>query len=89
MADLVERVAQALRNSQELIIHPNENAHPYWKKRAKIVIDIALEEAAQLHQQINPASDQERLDGDPGAGAMGAVIEYRDAIRALKGNPKK
>jgi hypothetical protein len=43
----------------------------------------ALEEAAYLHESVNPASDAERHHNDPGAGAMGAVIEYRDAIRAL------
>jgi hypothetical protein len=40
------------------------------------------EACAGLHEQINPASDEERLGGVPGCGAMGAVIEYRDAIRA-------
>lgn len=44
----------------------------------------ALEEAAQFHESVNPASDAERLAGAPGAGAMGAVIEYRDGIRGLK-----
>lgn len=39
------------------------------------------ENAAGLHESVNPASDQERHDGSPGAGAMGAVIEYRDRIR--------
>lgn len=38
--------------------------------------------AAALHESVNTASDQERHNGDPGAGAMGAVIEYRDLIRA-------
>jgi len=47
----------------------------------------ALEKAAMLHQDINPASDEERRNGDPGAGAMGAVIEYRDKIRKLKVTP--
>lgn len=42
----------------------------------------AREWSAALHEQVNPASDQERHNGDPGAGAMGAVIEYRDAIRS-------
>ena len=42
----------------------------------------ATERAASIHEQINPASDQERNDKSPGAGAMGAVVEYRDAIRA-------
>lgn len=46
--------------------------------------DAALEEAARLHENINAACDHERQHGAPGAGAMGAVIEYRDAIRALK-----
>lgn len=43
----------------------------------------ALEEAAALFESIGPASDDERLHGNPGAGAMGAVLEYRNAIRAL------
>jgi hypothetical protein len=42
---------------------------------------LATERAGRLHEQINPASDDERLANVPGAGAMGAVIEYRDAIR--------
>lgn len=41
----------------------------------------ATTRAGDLHESINPASDMERLCGDPGAGAMGAVIEYRDTIR--------
>ena len=41
----------------------------------------ATERAASLHENINPASDAERGSRTPGAGAMGAVIEYRDAIR--------
>lgn len=44
----------------------------------------ALDDAAALHESVNPASDDERGHGVPGAGAMGAVIEYRDKIRALK-----
>jgi hypothetical protein len=39
------------------------------------------ERCAQLHEQVNPASDDERLHHVPGAGAMGAVIQYRDLIR--------
>lgn len=42
---------------------------------------LATERAGNLHEQINPASDEERINGSPGAGAMGTVIEYRDAIR--------
>lgn len=41
------------------------------------------ERCASLHESIDTASDDERFHGHPGAGAMGAVIEYRDAIRAL------
>lgn len=44
----------------------------------------ALSDAADLFESINPASDAERLRGDPGAGAMGAVIEYRNKIRELR-----
>jgi hypothetical protein len=45
--------------------------------------DAATERAGNLHESINPASDEERLNKAPGAGAMGAVIEYRDTIRKL------
>ena len=41
----------------------------------------ATERAAMLHESVNPASDMERIDHVPGAGAMGAVIQYRDLIR--------
>ena len=44
-------------------------------------IRVGLLMAAELFEQVNPASDVERINGDPGAGAMGAVIEYRDLIR--------
>lgn len=43
---------------------------------------IATERAADLHEQVDPASNAERLENLPGAGAMGAVIEYRDKIRS-------
>ncbi len=42
----------------------------------------ATERAASLHESVDPASSEERLAKVPGAGAMGAVIEYRDLIRA-------
>lgn len=41
----------------------------------------ATERAADLCEQVDSASDAERLENIPGAGAMGAVIEYRDKIR--------
>lgn len=47
-------------------------------------IEAERERCARLHESINPASDAERLNGDPGAGAMGAVIEYRDKIMAQR-----
>ena len=40
------------------------------------------ERCAMLHESVNPASDDERLHRVPGAGAMGAVLEYRDLIRS-------
>lgn len=40
------------------------------------------EECSRLYEEINPASDDERFHHVPGAGAMGAVLQYRDAIRA-------
>ncbi len=40
-----------------------------------------MEYAANLYEQVNPASDDERINNVPGAGAMGAVIEFRDLIR--------
>lgn len=42
------------------------------------------ERCAMLHESVNPASDDERLHHDPGAGAMGAVLEYRDLIRSTE-----
>lgn len=41
----------------------------------------ATTRAGDLHEQVDSASDAERLENIPGAGAMGAVIEYRDKIR--------
>ena len=35
----------------------------------------ATQRAADLHEQVDSASDAERLDNIPGAGAMGAIIE--------------
>lgn len=45
--------------------------------------NLATRRAGDLHEQVNPASDDERLNKVPGAGAMGAVIEYRDTIRKV------
>lgn len=43
----------------------------------------AVERAADLHPNVDNASDTERLAGIPGADAMGSVIDYRDQIRKL------
>lgn len=46
--------------------------------------NAALEEAAMLHEQIpNHCSHEINC---PGCGAIGAIVRYRDAIRALKGS---
>lgn len=56
----------------------------YWDGTNNVHVPLDMRErAAALHESINPASDAERESGTPGAGAMGAVIEYRDAIRKL------
>ena len=45
--------------------------------------NAALDEAAMLHEQIpNHCSHEINC---PGCGAIGAIVRYRDAIRALKG----
>jgi hypothetical protein len=46
--------------------------------------NAAIARAAAEHENIDPASGSERVRGAPGADAMGAVIEYRDAIRSLQ-----
>lgn len=51
----------------------------------QLIADVREDErehCAMLHESVNPASDIERHHGDPGAGAMAAVIEYRDLIRS-------
>lgn len=54
-------------------------------KNVSADLAVIREAACGLHESIDPASDMERLRGDPGAGAMGAVIEYRDKLRRLLG----
>lgn len=54
---------------------------PCWLATVEAVVQYC----AYLHESVNPASDAERLDKSPGAGAMGAVIEYRELIRARFG----
>jgi len=42
--------------------------------------DEALEEAARMHGNVDPACDHNAH----GCGAMHAIVQYRDKIRALK-----
>lgn len=42
--------------------------------------------AASLYESVRPSSDEEREHGVAGAGAMGAVIEFRDLIRREAAN---
>lgn len=55
------------------------------EEELRAVRDQALEDAASMYESVNPASDCERATHTPGADAMGAVIEFRDKIRMLKG----
>lgn len=55
--------------------------HVFGKRGEPAAVLAEREACAQLHESINPACDHERPHV-PGAGAMGAVIAYRDAIRA-------
>mgnify|MGYP001567931827 CR=1 FL=1 len=60
-----------------------------WLHRKLTERDAAtVERCARLHESVNPASDEERLYNFRGAGAMGAVIEYRNGIRALSSDPR-
>lgn len=75
------RATPDFANTKRWAAHPEHVDGSLW---AAFVagFNAANEHAGALHEVIDPASDTERLRGDPGAGAMGAVIEYRDAIRA-------
>ena len=84
--DAFHECLKALKQKSEELTE-SKDLSLYWIGRAEYAERKArreaFEEAAQLHESVNPADDLERLHGDPGAGAMGAVIEYRDKIRAL------
>jgi hypothetical protein len=63
--------------------------NPEWVKDREIIIQAlreygaqCLERAADWHNDINPASDKERLDNIPGCGAFAAILDYRDCLRA-------
>jgi hypothetical protein len=68
------------RNTKKWAMHPEHVEGSLWAV-FEAGFKAATERAANLHEQVDSASDAERLDHLPGAGAMGAVIEYRDKIR--------
>ena len=68
------------RNSKKWATHPEHVEGSLWAV-FEAGFRAATERAASLHEQVDSASDAERLRGIPGAGAMGSVIEYRDRIR--------
>ena len=59
----------------------NPNGLTFMAVQIAEAIEAERERCARLHENVDPASDEERLAHVPGAGAMGAVIEYRDLIR--------
>lgn len=65
------------QKAEECSSELNEAADAYALSKVK----AALEMATNLHHNVNPACDHE--SGKSGAGAMRAVIEYRDEIRLL------
>ncbi len=69
-------------NSKKWAAFPDHREGSLWGAFSE-GFRVATERAALLHESINPASDDERLNHVPGAGAMGAIIQYRDAIRAI------
>ena len=48
-----------------------------------VIAEWMREKAAQIHENINVACSHEEATHAPGAGAMGAVIKYRDEIRKI------
>jgi hypothetical protein len=70
-------------NSKRWAVHPQHMEGSLWAAFAK-GFAMATERAAALHESVNPASDDERLNKVPGAGGMGAVIQYRDMIRTTE-----
>lgn len=71
-------------NSKKWAAHREHTEGSLWAAFAK-GFEAATERAAMLHESVNPASDNERLNKVPGAGGIGAVIQYRDMIRATEG----
>lgn len=72
--------SNAFKNAKRWAVDPNHVDGSLWAA-FEAGFRAATARAADLHEQIDSASDAERLENIPGAGAMGAVIEYRDKIR--------
>lgn len=69
-----------------------------WEQVEPLFLDLArrahaegfkegVERAVSLHENVDPACAHEIQRGDPGAGAIGAVVRYREAIRSLLTEP--
>ncbi len=78
------RVIKALRFTEPVV--PTEEIVATFHADLLRLLAGERERCAMLHELMDPASDSERLSGSPGAGAIGAIIRYRDAIRQL-GDP--
>jgi len=72
-------------NSRKWMMHPDRQ-HQLGSLWAVFMAGwlAATEQARGLHEQVSPASDLERIHNAPGAGAMAAVIQYRDLIAKLR-----
>jgi hypothetical protein len=81
----IGRPSGANADEWHLYLSENKDALPMLAVGIAVGIAEAIEAereaCAMIHESVNPASDNERLNKVPGAGAMGAVIEYRDLIR--------
>jgi hypothetical protein len=79
-----KRPRGANANEWFLFLSEYPNNRSFMAVQIAEAIEAKRERCARLHERVNPASDEERLCNAPGAGAMGAVIEYRDLIRAQR-----
>lgn len=68
------------KNTRKWAAHPEHLEGSLWGVWLA-AYTAATERAAMLHESVDPASNEERLNKVPGAGAMAAVVEYRDLIR--------
>ena len=70
-------------NTKRWALHPEHVDGSLWAAFLA-GFSMATERAASLHESVDPASDEERALSAPGAGAMAAVVEYRDLIRRAR-----